>query len=65
MDIFEKVKEQEYAMKFWKDIEVGVYFWGENENELFEISESRKAATSYVHHKNFSTENQILSYEKC
>lgn len=65
VDIFEKVKEQEYAMKFWKDIEVGVYFWGENEDELFEISESRKAATSYVHHKNFSTENQILSYEKC
>ena len=65
VDIFEEIKEREYAMKFWNDIDVGIYLWGENEDDLFKENESRKAITSYVHHKNFSTLNRILSYEKC
>lgn len=65
VDIFEEVREREYPMKFWGDLDAGIYLWNETNNSVLNIGETRKAITSFIHHKNFSTKLQILSYEKC
>lgn len=63
IDIFEEIKEKEYTMKFWNELDAGAYVWGETDNSIFK--NNSKAILSYIHHRNITIKNKILDYDKC
>lgn len=65
IDIFCEVKYKEFSMKFWNDLQKGVYWWENSHNPLFQNDDNKKAIISYIHHRNNTFNGNILDYDKC
>ena len=65
IEIFSEKRIQEYPMKVYKMMDVGVYALDDKEDNILTTDNNAKAIASAVFHSNYEFQNEIVDYDKC
>ena len=65
IDVFKKVKVQDYQMKVYKQLNVGTHFFDDTNGNILNEDNNAKAIASSIFHDNYDFRNMILDYDKC
>ena len=65
INIFSEKRIQEYPMKVYKMMDVGVYALDDKDDNILTTDNNAKAIASAAFHSNYEFQNEIVDYDKC
>ena len=65
IEIFSEKRIQEYPMKVYKMMDVGVYALDDKDDNILTTDNNAKAIASAAFHSNYEFQNEIVDYDKC